>query len=162
MSEIPQKGSKEINEKQTKSSLRNQASIESYKSILENFKDILPEDFDLRKFPSSSCSDTFEMNGEIGNGPLNTLNKTLDSISLTSTYFSAPANQRALPSKENTNDFIKNGSGEDLNNISNKRFYHVFKKNELDKLLKENCPDMITYDSYYDHGNWCICAQKLA
>jgi len=46
-------------------------------------------------------------------------------------------------------------------NVSNKRFYHVFKKEELNQIIFENCKDLVIYDSFYDHGNWCICALKL-
>jgi hypothetical protein len=160
----------------TKSTLTNQDSIESYKNILENYKDLLPDDFVLRKFPYSSCSNTFESNGEIEDEPSSTNKKTSDCISLPSTSVSASSstsqvNQKALPCLEKPNDFNSsdnkncsqksNADNDDLDNSSNRRFYHVFKKNELDNLVRENCSDLIIYDSYYDHGNWCICAQKF-
>ncbi len=47
------------------------------------------------------------------------------------------------------------------NNDCNKRFYHVFKKSELDSLINIHCPELMIYDSFYDHGNWCICARKV-
>lgn len=45
-------------------------------------------------------------------------------------------------------------------NSNNQRFYHVFKRNELDCLIQTHCANLIIYNSYYDHGNWCICATK--
>ncbi len=158
----------------TKSLLTNQDSIDSYKNILENYKDLLPDDFVLRKFPYSSCSNTFESNGEIEDEPSSTNKKTPDCISLPSTSVSASSstsqvNQKAQPCSEKPNDSSDSKNcpqksdpdKDDLDNSSNRRFYHVFKKNELDNLVRENCPDLIIYDSYYDHGNWCICAQKF-
>jgi hypothetical protein len=46
-------------------------------------------------------------------------------------------------------------------NSSNQRFYHVFKRNELDNLIQTHCANLVIYNSYYDHGNWCICAKKI-
>ena len=43
------------------------------------------------------------------------------------------------------------------------RFYHVFKKGELEDLVKKALgPSRIHIESlYYDQGNWCIIFQKL-
>lgn len=40
-----------------------------------------------------------------------------------------------------------------------KRYYHVFKKGELEDLIKElNLADIV--ESYYDHANWCVKIKK--
>jgi ubiquinone/menaquinone biosynthesis C-methylase UbiE len=37
-------------------------------------------------------------------------------------------------------------------NIIGKRFYHVFKQNELEELIDKS----LKYESFYEKGNWCI------
>lgn len=184
-------------------SLCKQNSIERYKKILEEHKDLLPENFTLRQFPYSSCPDTFdasqnepeikaECNKDIEENKdkeeskeeSKDESKAFDLISVSSASLSpSPVNQFS-PESSNSNfntsnngdmtsgnknensisgcniNNIANPLGRDLRNNSNKRFYHVFKQNELDRLIKENCPSLIIYDSFYDHGNWCICARK--
>lgn len=39
------------------------------------------------------------------------------------------------------------------------RYYHVFKKDELDSMLKM-IPKLTIVESYYDRGNWCSVIQK--
>jgi len=39
------------------------------------------------------------------------------------------------------------------------RFYHVFKKGELDKLC--DLPNVIVEKSFYEKGNWCIVLHKI-
>lgn len=48
-------------------------------------------------------------------------------------------------------------------NPCNKRFYHVFKHGELERLIDEASKTIIgskIVKSYYDHGNWCAIVQK--
>ena len=48
-------------------------------------------------------------------------------------------------------------------NPSNKRFYHVFKRGELEILIEEASKTIVglkIVKSYYDHGNWCAIVQK--
>ncbi|XP_069056894.1 probable tRNA methyltransferase 9B isoform X1 [Pleurodeles waltl] len=40
------------------------------------------------------------------------------------------------------------------------RYYHVFREGELSFLLQECVPELEILSSCYDHGNWCIIAQK--
>ncbi|KAG6931571.1 putative tRNA methyltransferase 9B [Chelydra serpentina] len=42
------------------------------------------------------------------------------------------------------------------------RYYHVFREGELCCLLEENVPELHIISSCYDHGNWCIIAEKIA
>ncbi|CAF0712529.1 unnamed protein product [Brachionus calyciflorus] len=99
--------------------------IEHYKKIIEDHKDLLPENFTIRQFPHSSCEDTFTENNDY--------------------------------SKINDENVVT----DDAENSSNKRFYHVFRKNELDNIIREYCPELNIYDSFYDHGNWSVCALKV-
>lgn len=39
------------------------------------------------------------------------------------------------------------------------RYYHVFKKGELDSML-QTIPGVSILESYYDKGNWCVIASK--
>uniref|UniRef100_H3AN43 Probable tRNA methyltransferase 9B n=2 Tax=Latimeria chalumnae TaxID=7897 RepID=H3AN43_LATCH len=40
------------------------------------------------------------------------------------------------------------------------RYYHVFREGELAYLLEEHVPELRILKSCYDHGNWCIVAEK--
>lgn len=40
------------------------------------------------------------------------------------------------------------------------RYYHVFREGELCSLIEENVPELLILSSCYDHGNWCIIAEK--
>lgn len=153
-------------------------SIERYKQIIEDHKDLLPENFTIRQFPYSSCQDTFsEGNDTDCQTKPREKPKMLDCISTTSSSSLSPSPINQYPPNENSisnstktiaasePDLTNTKTDEtdpehDANNTLNKRYYHVFRKNELDNLIKENCPNLIIYDSYYDHGNWSICARK--
>jgi len=43
----------------------------------------------------------------------------------------------------------------DKQTVVYKRYYHVFKKDELENLLME-IPGIKILESYYDHANWCV------
>jgi hypothetical protein len=48
-------------------------------------------------------------------------------------------------------------------NPYNKRFYHVFKRGELEVLIEEAAKTIVgskIVKSYYDHGNWCAIVQR--
>jgi hypothetical protein len=180
-------------------------SIERFRQIIEDYKNVLPKDFIVRKFPNSSCQNTFhdssnEQKHDNFCGSLEINNhKNYDSIEFSKTPSPAETSTSELSLSQGfleTNSILEknndNQSQSDLNsekkdyleneinvqndskkskeqdedeelddqNTDNKRFYHVFKKNELDCLIKEYCQELIIYDSYYDHGNWCICALK--
>ncbi|XP_020373027.1 probable tRNA methyltransferase 9B [Rhincodon typus] len=40
------------------------------------------------------------------------------------------------------------------------RYYHVFREGELAQLINENVHELHILSSCYDHGNWCIIAEK--
>jgi hypothetical protein len=40
------------------------------------------------------------------------------------------------------------------------RYYHVFRKGELEELIGQ-IDSLRVIDSYYDHANWCVVAEKL-
>ncbi|XP_043546289.1 probable tRNA methyltransferase 9B [Chiloscyllium plagiosum] len=40
------------------------------------------------------------------------------------------------------------------------RYYHVFREGELAQLIEENVQELHILNSSYDHGNWCIIAEK--
>ncbi len=75
---------------------------------------------------------------------------------------------RKFPNSSCTKTFDQNESSssktisnsDNASQDCNKRFYHVFKENELNELMKNHCEELNIYSSYYDHGNWCICATK--
>ena len=163
-------------------------SVQIYKQILEEHKDVLPENFTLRQFPYSSCLKTFghseqqqqqNESAEVENA-MNANQNKLDQLSVCSYSLSPLSTSPCIDSDSIMtaqiqvnldtifveNDEIrpsesKSTSTLDFENACNKRFYHVFNRNELDMLIKEHCPSLVICDSYYDHGNWCICARKV-
>lgn len=44
---------------------------------------------------------------------------------------------------------------------SYKRFYHVFKEDELMALIEKHVKSLHVIESYYDHANWCVVAEKV-
>ncbi|KAM9331147.1 putative tRNA methyltransferase 9B [Gastrophryne carolinensis] len=40
------------------------------------------------------------------------------------------------------------------------RYYHVFREGELRSLLESDVPELHVISSCFDHGNWCIVAEK--
>uniref|UniRef100_A0A8C5LVK6 Probable tRNA methyltransferase 9B n=1 Tax=Leptobrachium leishanense TaxID=445787 RepID=A0A8C5LVK6_9ANUR len=40
------------------------------------------------------------------------------------------------------------------------RYYHVFREGELSSLLETDVPELHIRSCYFDHGNWCIIAEK--
>ncbi|RNA39036.1 putative tRNA methyltransferase 9 [Brachionus plicatilis] len=148
-----------------KSLIEEPTSIQKYKKIIDEHKDLLPKNFTIRKFPHSSCQDTFEnCEDTVDHKEKSDLSLSISSLSASS---ASPVNQ-CSPANNQTDGFIQSQSNDDPNdddaedrdNSLNKRFYHVFRKNELDNMVKQHCPELVIYESYYDHGNWSICARK--
>lgn len=119
--------------------------LERYKKILEEHKNVLPKDFRIRNFPHSSCQNTFDSHSAVNNASEETKTSRKE--------FTAAE-------KETNNSNNVNNLNNDSENSLNKRFYHVFKENELNSLISVSCPDVNVYKTYYDHGNWCICGIK--
>ncbi|CAN2388628.1 tRNA (uracil) methyltransferase activity [Pristimantis euphronides] len=40
------------------------------------------------------------------------------------------------------------------------RYYHVFREGELRSLLENDVPELSVLSSSFDHGNWCVIAEK--
>lgn len=49
---------------------------------------------------------------------------------------------------------------DDLSEHQNLRYYHVFKRNELDSMINK-IANIKIIDSYYDKGNWCVIIRKV-
>lgn len=147
-----------------KSLIEESTSMENYKKIIDQYKSILPDNFTIRKFPNSSCVDTFNNIDE--NEEKSDLSLGISSFSAMSVspMCSPQLHQTDTFSQPQTNDhslnFESNEIDKNINNSQNKRFYHVFQKNELDNLINQYCPELKIYETYYDHGNWSICAEK--
>ncbi|XP_006814379.1 uncharacterized protein LOC102805961 [Saccoglossus kowalevskii] len=62
---------------------------------------------------------------------------------------------------------INNGTENDTENLVTadpstcKRYYHVFKEGELVNLVEEHVESLYVLQSYYDHANWCVVAEKV-
>ena len=66
--------------------------------------------------------------------------------------------QRASLSAASSNDSLHSDSG---GSQTFHRYYHVFKEGELDYLINTYVDSLHIINSYYDHANWCIVAEKV-
>ncbi|KAM4796086.1 putative tRNA methyltransferase 9B [Rhinophrynus dorsalis] len=41
------------------------------------------------------------------------------------------------------------------------RYYHIFKQGELTELIEEFIPELHVVQTYFDHCNWCVVAEKI-
>ncbi|XP_046891334.1 probable tRNA methyltransferase 9B [Hypomesus transpacificus] len=41
------------------------------------------------------------------------------------------------------------------------RYYHVFRKGEVAKLIENHVEELQVLHSYFDHANWCVVAEKV-
>ncbi|KAM3934060.1 putative tRNA methyltransferase 9B [Leptodactylus fuscus] len=41
------------------------------------------------------------------------------------------------------------------------RYYHIFKQGELSDLIEEYIPDLRVVQTFFDHSNWCVIAEKI-
>ncbi|KAM8940467.1 putative tRNA methyltransferase 9B [Pelodytes ibericus] len=48
----------------------------------------------------------------------------------------------------------------DIDSNAYMRYYHVFREGELCNLLETDVPELRVISSCFDHGNWCIIAEK--
>ena len=59
---------------------------------------------------------------------------------------------------------VANGFRDDLSiSLTNNgihRYYHVFQKGELTRLVKENVPTLEVIEECFEQGNWVVVAQK--
>lgn len=42
------------------------------------------------------------------------------------------------------------------------RYYHVFREGELEELITAHVPVLNIVNSYFDHANWCLIAEKVS
>lgn len=143
--------------------------LHDYYNYIKEQNKLLPKEFQIRRFPMSSCENTFE-NVERDISPSKD-----DNVSSVNTSIATPPKSPTVVKKNvqingeiaeimlskplSKTHSISNESKVAINHTL-KRYYHVFKANELDKLINESVSDVFIYKSYYDHGNWCVCAQK--
>ena len=69
----------------------------------------------------------------------------------------APKNDRKIAKESNMSY-----SSPDESRDTYKRYYHVFRENELDDLITRNLKCLKIVHSAYDHANWYIIAEKLS
>ena len=72
---------------------------------------------------------------------------------------SAGSNHKNSLSAASSNDSLhseSNGGSQAFH-----RYYHVFKEGELDYLINTYVDNLHIINSYYDHANWCIVAEKV-
>ncbi|KAE8627319.1 hypothetical protein XENTR_v10006939 [Xenopus tropicalis] len=41
------------------------------------------------------------------------------------------------------------------------RYYHIFRKGELIELIEKFVPELHVVQTYFDHSNWCVVAEKI-
>lgn len=75
----------------------------------------------------------------------------------------APAAARAvphaplLPSLSDGSDSLPSEGGA----VTYHRYYHVFKRGELDQLIDKYVESLHVVSSYYDQASWCVIAEKV-
>lgn len=67
--------------------------------------------------------------------------------------------ERTSLSAASSSDSLHSDSGG--GNQTYHRYYHVFKEGELDYLINTYVDSLHIINSYYDHANWCIVAEKV-
>ncbi|XP_075707167.1 putative tRNA methyltransferase 9B [Rhinoderma darwinii] len=41
------------------------------------------------------------------------------------------------------------------------RYYHIFKRGELSDLIEQCIPELRVVETFFDHSNWCVIAEKM-
>ncbi|KAM4046384.1 putative tRNA methyltransferase 9B [Anomaloglossus baeobatrachus] len=41
------------------------------------------------------------------------------------------------------------------------RYYHIFKQGELSDLIEQCIPELRVVETFFDHSNWCVIAEKI-
>ncbi|KAK2165889.1 hypothetical protein LSH36_44g01069 [Paralvinella palmiformis] len=69
-----------------------------------------------------------------------------------------------LQSKKFESSLVTDGHNTTSQSIdgAHKRFYHVFRQRELDELIAKRVHSLRIVQSFYDHANWCVVAEKLS
>ncbi|XP_045539399.1 protein piccolo [Papilio machaon] len=62
-----------------------------------------------------------------------------------------------LPSLSDASDSLPSEGGA----VTLHRYYHVFKKGELDQLIEQYVESLHVVSSYYDQASWCVVAEKV-
>lgn len=96
------------------------------------------ESFDDELVRALSKDDDEVLEGPTGGSSSNSLQKSLSAAS--------------------SNDSLHSDSG---GSQTFHRYYHVFKEGELDYLINTYVDNLHIINSYYDHANWCIVAEKV-
>ena len=52
-------------------------------------------------------------------------------------------------------------SAETGGSLTHHRYYHVFREGEIDHIIEKYVENLHIINSYYDHANWCIIAEKV-
>ena len=126
---------------------------ERYGKIVRENKSILPFDFLLRKFPFSSCEQTFTTDSNSNSSSGNSPSPVTENSDLLPPPLPSPS---PVPPPQ-----VDGTAAATVVSNNNKRFYHVFKRGELDELIRQHVTSLHIYESFYDHGNWVVCATKL-
>lgn len=66
-------------------------------------------------------------------------------------------------STEEKTSFIETGLRDDTRqSVVYHRYYHMFMKGELEKLIEENFAGrLLIKDNFFDHANWVVICEKL-
>ncbi|XP_053616209.1 protein piccolo [Plodia interpunctella] len=69
----------------------------------------------------------------------------------------APPHAPLLPSLSDGSDSLPSEGGA----VTYHRYYHVFKRGELDQLIEQYVESLHVVSSYYDQASWCVVAEKV-
>lgn len=89
--------------------------------------------------------------------------RKLEARSISEETAAAPLPSRALPhapllpSLSDGSDSLPSEGGA----VTYHRYYHVFKRGELDQLIEKYVESLHVVSSYYDQASWCVVAEKV-
>ncbi|XP_069828191.1 probable tRNA methyltransferase 9B [Dendropsophus ebraccatus] len=65
--------------------------------------------------------------------------------------------------KRDSNQDHKMVSADHLQGVNNGclRYYHIFKQGELSDLIEQCIPELRVVQTFFDHSNWCVIAEKI-
>lgn len=88
---------------------------------------------------------------------LETRSSSVDTATVPAAPSRAIPHAPLLPSLSDGSDSLPSEGGA----VTYHRYYHVFKRGELDQLIEKYVESLHVVSSYYDQASWCVIAEKV-
>lgn len=110
----------------------------------------------------NQSGDRFNINQSYTDNGNSIPNSSASSLDRCNQFTSDTPPSRSLHCNSTNQNTETKMSSDDQSKSNNRlsRYYHVFKKGELDLLVINHVPSLKIVDTFYDHANWCIIAEK--